>query len=61
MNIPTTVIATKAGLYEESLLTAKTIKGARLIKATDISVSVLEQTAPKLAAIILTDIMLNDT
>lgn len=46
---PTVVIATRAGLYQESLGTHQVIPGAKLVTVEDVSVSVLEEAASKMS------------
>jgi len=46
---PTLVIATKAGLYEQTLNTAKEIGTSRLLELPDITTAVLEHGAEKIA------------
>ena len=55
VNAPTTIIATKAGLYEESLEAHRQIPGAELVEVHDVTISVLEQSALKIANIIMND------
>jgi len=50
---PTTVIATRAGLYEESLKAHSAISNAKLVTVEDVSVSVLENAASQISDCIL--------
>jgi len=53
---PTWVLATKAGLYENSCQTAELISSAKLVELTEIDVAVLDKGAPKVAQTVLTEL-----